>query len=62
MTRRLVSSGSIFDQETGSPRAVVVGDWIFVSGTTGFDYGTMNIAAGLLERIAADRLLPPRLR
>ena len=43
MTRRLISSGSTFEQEIGYSRAVVDGDWIFVSGTTGFDYSTMTI-------------------
>jgi enamine deaminase RidA (YjgF/YER057c/UK114 family) len=45
--RQLISSGSTFEQEIGYSRAVVVGDWIFVSGTTGFDYATMTIADDL---------------
>jgi enamine deaminase RidA (YjgF/YER057c/UK114 family) len=44
MTRRLISSGSPFEAQIGYSRAVVDGDWIFVSGTTGFDYATMTIA------------------
>jgi enamine deaminase RidA (YjgF/YER057c/UK114 family) len=44
MQRTLISSGSPFEQEIGYSRAVVQGDWIFVSGTTGFDYATMAIA------------------
>lgn len=44
MTRRLVSSGSPFEAEIGYSRAVVHGDWVFVSGTTGFDYALMTIA------------------
>ena len=44
MARRLISSGSTFEQEMGYSRAVVDGDWVFVSGTTGFDYATMTIA------------------
>ena len=48
--RQLVSSGSTFEQEIGYSRAVVVGDWVFVSGTTGFDYSNMSIAEGLLEQ------------
>jgi enamine deaminase RidA (YjgF/YER057c/UK114 family) len=43
MTRRLISSGSTFEEEIGYSRAVVDGDWVFVSGTTGFDYATMTI-------------------
>jgi enamine deaminase RidA (YjgF/YER057c/UK114 family) len=44
MTRRLISSGSSFERDIGYSRAVVDGDWVFVSGTTGFDYSTMTIA------------------
>ncbi len=42
--RRLISSGSAFEAGIGYSRAVVDGDWVFVSGTTGFDYATMTIA------------------
>lgn len=42
--RRLFSSGSSFEKAWGYSRAVIEGDWIFVSGTTGFDYKTMTIA------------------
>src|SRR5215204_4788390 len=41
--RRLISSGSTFEREIGYSRAVVAGDWVFVSGTTGFDYAAMTI-------------------
>ena len=44
MTRRLISSGSTFEEQIGYSRAVVDGDWVFVAGTTGFDYSTMAIA------------------
>jgi enamine deaminase RidA (YjgF/YER057c/UK114 family)/predicted ester cyclase len=47
MKRRLISSGSSFEQEIGFSRAVVQGDWVFVSGTTGFDYSAMTIADGV---------------
>ena len=50
MTRRLISSGSSFEREIGFSRAVVDGDWVFVSGTTGFDYGTMTISDSLTEQ------------
>ena len=50
MTRRLISSGSRFEAEIGYSRAVVDGDWIFVSGTTGFDYATMTIAEGVVAQ------------
>ena len=42
--RRLISSGSSFESQIGYSRAVVDGEWVFVSGTTGFDYETMTIA------------------
>ena len=44
MTRQRISSGSTFEAQIGYSRAVVAGDWVFVSGTTGFDYSTMTIA------------------
>jgi enamine deaminase RidA (YjgF/YER057c/UK114 family) len=50
MTRRLISSGSQFEQDIGYSRAVVDGEWIFVSGTTGFDYESMSISDNLLEQ------------
>jgi enamine deaminase RidA (YjgF/YER057c/UK114 family) len=50
MTRQLISSGSSFEEKIGYSRAVVAGDWVFVSGTTGFDYSTMSISGGLLEQ------------
>ncbi len=50
MTRRLISSGSEFEAQIGYSRAVVDGDWVFVSGTTGFDYATMTIAPGVVEQ------------
>lgn len=50
MTRQLISSGSSFEADIGYSRAVVDGDWVFVSGTTGFDYTTMTIADGLVEQ------------
>lgn len=43
MARRLISSGSSFERSWGYSRAVVDGEWVFVSGTTGFDYKTMTI-------------------
>jgi len=44
MKRQWISSGSIFEEHIGYSRAVVAGDWVFVSGTTGFDYATMTIS------------------
>ena len=50
MTRTLISSGSTFERDIGYSRAVVDGDWIFVSGTTGFDYAAMTIAEGVVAQ------------
>src|SRR6185437_9755893 len=50
MPRTLISSGSTFEKDIGYSRAVVQGDWIFVSGTTGFDYATMTIPDGVLAQ------------
>ncbi len=48
--RRTISSGSSFEREIGYSRAVVDGDWVFVSGTTGFDYSTMTISESVVEQ------------
>jgi enamine deaminase RidA (YjgF/YER057c/UK114 family) len=48
--RRLISSGSTFEAAIGYSRAVVDGDWIFVSGTTGFDYKAMTISSDAREQ------------
>ena len=48
--RKLISSGSTFEAQIGYSRAVVAGEWVFVSGTTGFDYSTMSISTDLLEQ------------
>ena len=45
MSRRLISSGSPFEGEIGYSRAVVQDGWVFVAGTTGFDYAPMQIVA-----------------
>ena len=50
MNRRRISSGSTFEERIGYSRAVVAGDWVFVSGTTGFDYRTMTIAADVVSQ------------
>jgi enamine deaminase RidA (YjgF/YER057c/UK114 family) len=47
MTRKLISTGSPFEKTAGYSRAVVQGDWCFVSGTTGYDYATMAMPEGV---------------
>ena len=49
--RRLISSGSTFEEAIGYSRAVVDGGWIHVSGTTGFDYSTMTISEDVAEQV-----------
>ncbi len=48
--RKLISSGSSFETSIGYSRAVVEGDWMFVSGTTGFDYANMEISDDVVEQ------------
>ncbi len=50
MERRLISSGSSFERDIGYSRAVVLGEWVFVSGTTGFDYAAMTISESIAEQ------------
>jgi enamine deaminase RidA (YjgF/YER057c/UK114 family) len=50
MARWLVSSGSTFEEEIGYSRAVIDDEWVFVSGTTGFDYATMTISENLADQ------------
>jgi enamine deaminase RidA (YjgF/YER057c/UK114 family) len=50
MARRLISSGSTFEEMAGYSRAVVDGDWVFVSGTTGFDYAAGTISPDAIEQ------------
>ncbi|MCP4561602.1 MAG: RidA family protein [Bosea sp.] len=50
MTRRLISTGSPFERSFGYSRAVVDGDLVFVSGTTGYDYATMTLPDDAAEQ------------
>lgn len=50
MPRKLISSGSKFEAEVGYSRAVVDGDFVFVSGTTGYDYAKMTLADDVVEQ------------
>ena len=50
MTRTRISSGSKFEAEIGYSRAIVDGDWIWVAGTTGFNYETMTISEDVAEQ------------
>ncbi len=48
--RKLISSGSSFEASIGYSRAVVDGEWMFVSGTTGFNYADMTISDDVAEQ------------
>ncbi|CAM5478809.1 RidA family protein [Streptomyces aurantiogriseus] len=48
--RRAILSGSLFEERIGYARAVVDGDWVHVSGTTGYDYATMTISDDVVEQ------------
>jgi enamine deaminase RidA (YjgF/YER057c/UK114 family) len=50
MARRLISSGSTFERDIGYSRAVVDSEWVFVSGTTGFDYAEMTISEDVVAQ------------
>lgn len=50
MTRRLISTGSPFEESFAYSRAVVQGDWCFVAGTTGYDYARMEMPPEALDQ------------
>ena len=50
MARKLISSGSAYEKVAGYSRALVDGEWVHVSGTTGFDYAKMTISPDLTEQ------------
>lgn len=50
MTRQLISSNSEFERKYSYSRAVIDGDYVFVSGTTGYDYKTMSISDNVAEQ------------
>ena len=49
--RQRISQGSTFEEQVGYSRAVVDGRWVFVAGTTGFDYATMTIADDVTAQV-----------
>ncbi|TXG35294.1 RidA family protein [Seonamhaeicola maritimus] len=50
MAKKLISSGSTFEEQIGYSRAVVQDNWVFVSGTTGYNYSTMTISEDIIEQ------------
>lgn len=50
MTRRLISTGSPFEKKAGYSRAVVDGHWVFVAGTTGYDYASMTMPTDVADQ------------
>jgi enamine deaminase RidA (YjgF/YER057c/UK114 family) len=51
MSRERISQGSEFEQTIGYSRAVVDGRWVFVAGTTGFEYATMTISDDVVDQV-----------
>ena len=51
MNRQWITSGFIYEDQIGYSRAVVAGDWVFVSGTTGFDYASMTISDDVVVQV-----------
>jgi len=50
--RRLISTGSPFETQIGYSRAVACDGWVFVAGTTGYDYATMTMPESVVEQCA----------
>ncbi len=50
MNRTRIADGSTFEEQIGYSRAIVDGRWVFVAGTTGYDYSTMSISADVVEQ------------
>ncbi|MCZ4408196.1 RidA family protein [Cryomorphaceae bacterium 1068] len=50
LNRHNISTGSTFEERIGYSRAVVAGEWVFVSGTTGYDYSTMTISNDIVKQ------------
>lgn len=50
--RRHISTGSPFEAQIGYSRAVVVDGWVFVAGTTGYDYATMTLPDSIEDQCA----------
>ena len=52
MTVRHISTGSPFEEQIGFSRAVVADGWVFVAGTTGYDYASMTMPNSIEEQTA----------
>jgi len=50
LSRKYISSGSEFESKIGYSRAVVDGNYVFLSGTTGYNYETMSISSDPVEQ------------
>ena len=50
MSRKLISTGSEFESKYGYSRAVLDGNFVFVSGTTGYNYQNMTISDSVVEQ------------
>lgn len=45
-----ISTGSPFEAQIGYSRAVVADGWVFVAGTTGYDYATMTMPGAIADQ------------
>lgn len=52
MTVRHISTGSPFEEQIGYSRSVVADGWVFVAGTTGYDYASMTMPNSIEEQTA----------
>ena len=48
--RKRISSGSNFEDQFAYSRAIIQGEWCFVSGTTGYDYESMSMPDGAADQ------------
>lgn len=45
-----ISSGSSFEEKLGYSRAIITGDWAFVSGVTGYNYKSMDMPNNIAQQ------------
>ena len=50
LVTRHISTGSPFEEQIGYSRAVVTDGWVFVAGTTGYDYATMTMPTDVTDQ------------
>jgi enamine deaminase RidA (YjgF/YER057c/UK114 family) len=50
VTVKHISTGSPFEAQIGYSRAVVADGWVFVAGTTGYDYASMTMPEDIADQ------------